>query len=54
MMAKEKFGIRQFDFRSHGYCKYLCESSDGCYFIIPVVNRLCVYLIVKMRLLSIS
>lgn len=38
MMAKEKYGIRQFDFRSHEYCKYLCESSDGCYFIIPVIK----------------
>lgn len=38
MMAKEKYGIRQFDSRSHGFCKYLCENSDGCYFIIPVVK----------------
>lgn len=38
MMAKEKYGIRQFDFRSHEYCKYLCKNSDGCYFIIPVVG----------------
>lgn len=36
MMAKEKYAIRQIDFQSHGYYKYLCNNIEGDYFIIPV------------------
>lgn len=52
MMVKEKYGIRQFVFHSHEYCKYLFKNSDGDYFMISVTESNMLFLTVRMRLSS--
>lgn len=53
MMAKEKYAIRQIDFQSHGYYKYLCNNIEGDYFIIPVSQSILLLFDRKMKLLII-